>query len=316
MNAQEIATSNWPDIVHEIMPAFSRIALQTKSVTWEQESQFAIQALQKNQRLAECSAHTVQNAVINIAAVGLTLNPADGYAYLVPEYNNQAKANECQLRISFKGLVKIATDTGAIKWVKAEIVKTNDTFVYKGVNQEPTHEMTPFGDRGDTIGVYCIAKTVDGEYLVDTMPMSEIIQIKGCAKTQMVWDKWPDEMAKKAVIKRAAKQWPKTASSSALHKAIEVINDSEGSDFDDFANLEKIADAILMGIDNDDKMEVGEVWEETTDSEKDYLWKAKTKGGFFSQDEKVFIRDSITAFRKANEPAIEGELDEGNNSKQ
>jgi recombination protein RecT len=220
----------WPELVNEVQPQFNQIAEVHKLVLWKAESQFAIQAIQKNKYLSECLPFTVQNAIINVASVGLTLNPADGYAYLVPEYNKDLQAKECQLRISFKGLVKVATDSGGISWVKAEIVKQNDTFEYLGVSQEPKHVMEPFSDRGETVGVYCVAKTNDGDFLVDTMPKAEIDQIRKCAKFDTVWNTWYDEMAKKAIIKRASKQWPRTDKSGVLNAAVSVMNETEGSD--------------------------------------------------------------------------------------
>ena len=299
----------WPDLVHDVMPQFERIARQHQMVKWDAEAQFAIQAIQKNEMLAKCTVDSVQNAVINVAAVGLTLNPADGYAYLVPEYNKKTRNNECQLRISFKGLIKVATDTGAIKWVKAEIVKENDQFTYRGISEAPEHVMNPFSDRGQTVGVYCVAKTVEGDFLVDIMSSAEIEQIRSCAKTDAVWKQWPDEMAKKAVIKRASKQWPKTEQSSVLHKAIDVINETEGGDFDGLAKLEEIADEIFMLMQNQDLVGIGEIWTQLDEKEQSYLWTAKTKGGFFTQAEKDTIRAACQAYHNANEP-IDGEAEE------
>lgn len=214
----------WPQVIDAVAPKFKEIAHSQQLVTWAEESQFAIQALQKNDALAKCSAYTVQNAVVNVAAIGLTLNPALGYAYLVPE------KGECNLKVSFKGLLKIATDSGSIKWVKAEIVKTNDKFTYRGACALPEHEMKPFGDRGQTIGVYCVAKTFDGDFLVDVMSAEEIAKIRKAAKQDYVWSAWPDEMAKKAIIKRASKQWPKTDRDDRLDRAIAVVNEYEGSE--------------------------------------------------------------------------------------
>lgn len=314
-------------VIWEVMPAFERIATRNNMVTWAEESQFAIQAIMKNPMLQKCTRETLQDAVINVAAVGLTLNPADGYAYLVPEYNKTVKRTECQLRVSFRGLLKVATDTGAIAWVKAEVVKENDTFEYRGVNQMPMHHMDPFRpDRGETIGVYCVARTNSGDFLVDTISRAEIDLIRKCAKTDNVWRQWFDEMAKKSVIKRAAKQWPKTQKSSVLHKTIEVINDTEGSDYDDFGTIQKIAAALMEKIEAEDQLAVGEIWAETTDNEKSALWVAVTKGGFFSQKQKDFIRESVTAWHAANKEAeaensadpegsvIEGEIEEKENA--
>jgi len=172
----------WPQLIDRVSPKFNEIASRSKLVTWAEESQFALQSIQKNPKLAGCVVTTVQNAIINVAAVGLTLNPALGYAYLVPEGVKQPDnkyLDECMLRVSFKGLLKIATDSGSIKWAKAEVVKANDTFTYNGPCQQPIHQMNPFADRGATVGVYCIAKTFDGDFLVDVMDAGEINKIKG-----------------------------------------------------------------------------------------------------------------------------------------
>lgn len=217
------------DIVHQVQPQFAQIADRHKQVTWAEESQFALQACTRNPGLLKCAVETIQDAIINVAACGLTLNPAHGYAYLVPEYNTQSKRDECQLRISFKGLLKAATDSGSIKWVKADVVHANDTFLYKGPNVMPEISMNPFADRGEPVGVYCIAKTHDDEILIDTAPWSEVMKAKAAAKTQKVWDTWQLEMAKKFIIKRASKQWPKTDRHERLSHTVDVLNTIEGS---------------------------------------------------------------------------------------
>ena len=228
--------STWVEIIEDAAPRFNKIATASNLVTWAEESQFVIQAISKNDKLAQCAPVTVQNAIINVAAVGLTLNPALGYAYLVPESEKAKDANgrdvwaqNCCLRVSFKGLLKIATDSGSILWVKAEIVKEADRFTYRGPCELPVHEMDAFGERGATVGVYCIAKTHQGDYLVDVMSAGEIGKIRGAAKQDGVWSKWPEEMAKKAIIKRASKQWPKTDREDRLDKAVAVLNEYEGS---------------------------------------------------------------------------------------
>jgi recombination protein RecT len=227
----------WPQLIEQVAPKFNQIATAQNLVTWAEESQFAIQALQKNEKLSQCMPHTVQNAVINVAAVGLTLNPALGYAYLVPEAEKvkdgggrDVWVQNCSLRVSFKGLLKIATDSGSILWAKAEIVKAKDTFKYRGPCELPLHEMDAFGDRGETVGAYCIAKTHQGDVLVDIMSAAEIAKIRGAAKQDGVWSKWPDEMAKKAILKRSSKQWPKTDRDDRLDRAIAVVNEYEGSE--------------------------------------------------------------------------------------
>jgi phage RecT family recombinase len=230
--SSEVKQLTWTQYVNSVAPKFNEIAATGKHVTWAEESNFAIQALQKNEKLAACVPVTVQNAVINVAAVGLTLNPALGYAYLVPESVKQADGqwrNECMLRVSFKGLLKIATDSGSIMLCKAEIVKEKDEFTYTGAFSLPEHKMNPFADRGKTVGVYCAAKTHQGDWIIDIMGLEDISKIKAAAKTENVWKNWEDEMIKKAIIKRASKQWPKTDRDDRLDKAVAVMNEYEGS---------------------------------------------------------------------------------------
>ena len=287
------------EVIFQAMPQFVRIAQKRQLVRWDEESQYALQICKANPRLMESDAGTVQDAVINVAAVGLSLNPASGYAYLIPEYDKKRKVQVCQLRVSFRGLIKLATDTGAISWVKAEVVKEQDTFEFRGISSMPLHHMNPFVDRGQTIGAYCVAETNSGKILVDTIARVELDHIKSCAKTPHVWDQWFDEMAKKAIIKRAAKQWPKNKETEQLNEAIQVINDYEGNDFEEFEKLEEIANTLLKHLENNDEWGIGETWHECTQQQQIKLWTAKTKGGWFTQDQKSKIRKADVVYKKA-----------------
>lgn len=73
------------EFVKQQEPLFSG-ALTDQSVTWAKESQFAMQLFQKNDFLTKTAIGnpaSAQNAIINVAAIGITLNPASKLAYLV-----------------------------------------------------------------------------------------------------------------------------------------------------------------------------------------------------------------------------------------
>ena len=73
-------------LVNNQQPFFSNV-LTTDEVNWKKESQFAIQAMTTNDFLGKVALEnpvSVQNAIINIAAIGISLNPALKHAYLVP----------------------------------------------------------------------------------------------------------------------------------------------------------------------------------------------------------------------------------------
>lgn len=200
-------------------------------MAFDKEAHFATQLITKNNfsvTTAQKNPESLQSAMINVAAIGLSLNPANQDAYLVP------RDGAICLDISYKGLIKLATNTGSIKWVQAEIVYESDTFEFRGVGKKPKHNADPFGDRGSPKGVYCVAKTADGDFLVTTMSASEVEDVRNTSKAKdsqySPWTTFPMEMWKKTVIKRASKQWPKTDlnGSDTLTHAIDVINQHEG----------------------------------------------------------------------------------------
>jgi recombination protein RecT len=238
----EIAKITPTSLIESAKDKFIQIIGNDKTVKYEKESMFAFQALTKSDYIygvAMQNPNSVINAVINIASVGLSLNPATSYAFLVP------RDKAICLDISYQGLIKIATDSGSIMWAKADLVYTNDTFGYHGPAKIPSHTADPFSnDRGEFSGVYCIAKTRDGDYLIETMSAEEIDKIKNesssiksaktpWAKEQSPWNRYFGEMAKKTCIKRASKTWPKTDRSERIQTAIDVIHETEGSDWDE-----------------------------------------------------------------------------------
>lgn len=195
-----------------------------------QECLFARQQILKNEFTLKTAANNPQSlraAILNVAAIGISLNPAQQHAYLVP------RDKQICLDISFRGLVKLATDSGSIKWAKAELVYSNDKFEWNGPAEVPTHKADPFGDRGELKGGYVIAKLPDDSVLVDVMTVEEINKIRDTSKAYQrksgPWIDWYEEMAKKTLIKRAYKSWPQTENRKRFDHAISVLNEHEGT---------------------------------------------------------------------------------------
>ena len=217
--------------IYATRDAFSAV-LSEPGLNFEREAGFAIQAIQGNDymtRIAMGNRQSVVNAVTNIAAIGISLNPAKKQAYLVP------RDNKVCLDISYMGLMDLAMATGAIRWAQAEIVHANDSFALNGMDRPPTHSFNPFsGDRGDPIGVYVVVKTSDGDYLTETMSVDEVNAIRDRSSAWKAWvskkkscpwvTDW-GEMAKKTCVKRAYKYWPKT---EQLEQAIHHLNTEGG----------------------------------------------------------------------------------------
>jgi recombination protein RecT len=204
-------------------------ALTDSSLTWAKECQFAIQLFQRNQKLAETAVAnptSAQNAIINVAAIGISLNPASKLAYLVP------RDGMVCLDISYMGLLHIAQSAGVIKWGQCKLVHASDQYETLGLDKAPAHKYAPFAtpeDRGPVIGGYCTVKTADGDYLTEEMSYAEIEEIRKVSKAgssvKGPWVNFWSEMARKTIVKRAYKYWPRA---DRLDNAVDVLNETEG----------------------------------------------------------------------------------------
>ena len=199
--------------------------LSDESLTWEKEKQFAIQMLTANDYLAKIAGQkpaTLQNAIINVASIGISLNPALKHAYLVPR-----KGGVC-LDVGYMGLLHLAQSSGVILWGQSKLVYSNDTYESNGLSKEPTHKTNPFGDRGNVIGVYCTVKTIDGDFLTDEMSIADVYAIRDRSDgyksgKSSPWKTDEGEMIRKTVVKRAYKYWPKC---ERLGSAIQMLNEN------------------------------------------------------------------------------------------
>jgi len=224
------------DEIYALRDTF-QMRLTNKSLNFEVEAGFAVQQLESNDYLlsvAMSNRQSIMNAVANVAAIGISLNPARKQAYLVP------RDKKVCLDISYIGLVDLATQSGSIVWSKAELVYEADSFQMGEPGTMPKHQFNPFSkERGEVIGAYVVAKTPGGEYLCDAMSIDEINAIRDRSSawkayktkgTSCPWVTDPGEMSKKTVIKRASKLWPKN---ERLNMAIQHLNVEmdEGIDF-------------------------------------------------------------------------------------
>jgi phage RecT family recombinase len=229
--------------IEELAPQFESLQREyARKVKFEQECKYAAQLLRSNDFLmnvAHGNQQSLFDAILNISACGLSLSPVKRQAYLVP------MDGQVNLQVSYMGFVDLAVESGAVSRVRAEIVRDGDKFEYQGMNKEPLHAFNPFDkDRSKklVIGVYCVAFLPDGGICVDMMSIDEINNIRNRSKSynskkgpRGPWVTDYNEMAKKTVIKRAYKLWPKI-SSQQLENALEMSEKQEGIDFKEEEN--------------------------------------------------------------------------------
>lgn len=259
----------WKGQIKAASTRFAKLVNGADPLKYEEEAMYAMQMISRNEKLLQAAVQNPQSAqmaLLNVAAVGLSLNPATKLAYLVP------RDGEIYLDVSYMGLIRIATDTGSIKWARAEIVYEQDDFTYNGPVSMPDHHTHPFIDRGNKIGCYCIAKTADDEIMVEVMSADDVAAVrkasKGSGSGYSPWNTFEGEMWKKTVIKRASKTWPKSDRSGRLEKAVHVVNEHEGlrEEYDtveagvviDHMKMMELATVVKEVIDDDDEISTPE----------------------------------------------------------
>ena len=219
--------------IYAVRDTFDSV-LVDRSINFDREAGFALQQLSKNDymmKAAQSNRQAVVDAVVNIAAIGISLNPAKKQAYLVP------RDGKICLDISYMGLMDLAQATGSVKWAQAALVYEADTFSLTGLDKAPQHTFNPFGkDRGPVVGVYVTIKTIHDEYLTHTMTIDDALTIRDRSSAWKAWiakkanspGPWgtdEGEMIKKTCVKQAYKYWPKT---ERLENAIHHLNTEGG----------------------------------------------------------------------------------------
>ena len=210
-------------------------ALTEQTVTWAKESQFAIQYFQKNDYLAKtalANPTSAQNAIINVAAIGITLNPASKLAYLVP------RDGMVCLDISYMGILHVAQMSGAIEWGQARIVRAGHTFRLTGINQAPVHEYNPFENddaAGAIVGAYCVVKLPGGDFLTHCLNMDALLRIRSRSESfksgkNSPWHTDQEAMMRKSAVRGMAPYLPyREAMAQAMAVAVEA-DEQEGGD--------------------------------------------------------------------------------------
>lgn len=211
-------------------PSFEEMNLN--KLSFSKEMEFAIQIFQGNDYLTKMTPDSIRNSLVNIALSGLSLNPALKFCYLVP------RKGKCCVDVSYVGMIKLLTDTGSVKSIRADISYEKDTFDIE-LGNEGFVKHKPYlgaGGRGKPIAGYSIATLNDGSTHIEFMTWDEIMAIK--ARSESVksgkaspWDSDTIEMARKTVLKKHFKYLPKSERALMAANAIAIDHETNGIDF-------------------------------------------------------------------------------------
>ena len=161
--------------------------------------------------LLRCTFKSVYAALLDATALGLT--PVLGRCHLVPF------GSQCTLMIGYQGLIDLAARHGIV--VFAESVFDGEEFRWEqGLNPRLSHvprlDVRSARDRDRLLlAAYCVTVypangIVPERRTFTVMSRQEIEDVRAVSKSGRsdVWKEHYVEMAKKTVIRRAAKYWP------------------------------------------------------------------------------------------------------------
>lgn len=204
-----------------------------------QEATFLLALVNNTPAIQACTPASITGVLLNIASTGLSLNPVLKLVYVIPR-NIKVKTaggevweKRASVEPSYMGLMKLATDTGAVRNFEVHEVYKGDDFDFDIVEKRPrVHKpyWTLGRERGPMIGVYGYALLADGTVIPEHMGADELKKIQGKSDNAggSVYTDWQGEMARKSLLKRLQKYIPRTEKSERFLQAVDL--DNEGYD--------------------------------------------------------------------------------------
>src|SRR5690625_972765 len=175
--------------------------------------------------LEVCTKASVANALLDMVVQGLS--PAKTQCYFI------VYGNQLQLNRSYFGTQAVLKRLTNVKDIWANVIFKGDVFDYEivgGREKLLKHETNFLNRDNEILGAYAVVKTSDDEEILTVMTKKEIETSWTQAKTKNVQNKFPQEMAKRTVINRAAKAFINTSDDSDL--LVEAINNSTENEYD------------------------------------------------------------------------------------
>ena len=192
-----------------------------KHINSERFTRIAITTIRQNPELAKCSQESLLGSLMVLAQLGLEPGVL-GQAYLLPFKNKKLDTTECQLQISYKGMIELLRRTGQLTDIYAYPVYQNDLFeIEYGLQRTLTHKPNMKEERGELLGIYSVAILKDGTRAFEYMTKKELEEHEqkyrlGQFKNN-IWVKNFIEMGSKTVVKKMLKWLPISV------EALEVI---------------------------------------------------------------------------------------------
>lgn len=240
--------------------------------------------------LSQCTDESVYISLLDMVAQGLS--PAKKQCYFI-KYGDKV-----QLRRSYFGTMKVVKELNEVKDIWAGVIFEGDVFkseIVNGRRRFVSHESDWENQDNPIKGAYCIIKDINDEEHLTIMTKKQIDKAWSKAKTKNVQVDFPDQMAMRTVINRAAKSFINTSNDSSYF--VEALNRTTENEYD---NDRQVKDVTLQETNTLDDL-IGHQNEKTDASSnlKDVT------GDLHSEPEKTLIDENKTVLEDTSYPADE-----------
>ena len=186
---------------------------------------YALKNSSSGNLLQMCTQDSIYNALLDMVTQGLS--PAKTQCYFIP-YKNTVK-----LTRSYFGTMKVVKQLPEVKDIYAQIIFEGDEFEAENVDGRwkfVSHKSSWKNQDNPIEGAYCVIEKTDGEKILTIMTKKEIDKSWAQSRNGSVQKNFPQEMAKRTVINRAAKQFFNTSDDNDLF--IDAVNRTTENEYD------------------------------------------------------------------------------------
>lgn len=230
--------------LEKMLPEIKKAVAST--MTPERFSRIALSLYNGNQAFWEADTTSFLSALMQSAQCGLEPNTVLGEAYLIAYKNTKQNITEVNFQVGYKGVLKMAFNTGEYEAIYAHEVRKGDEFSYEyGLNKTLTHKPADIPSE-EVTHYYAVYKLKNGgsDFVVwskarvekHAKEFSKNYTYKGQINKGSVWAKNFDSMAKKTVLIDVLKFAPKSVE---MAKALNLDYKSEAKE-DKVSNFEYI----------------------------------------------------------------------------
>ncbi|MEN4209043.1 RecT family recombinase [Streptococcus pyogenes] len=204
---------------------------------------YALKNSNSGNLLEKCTHESIYNALLDMVTQGLS--PAKTQCYFIP-YGNSVKLNR-----SYFGTMKVVKQLSEVKDIYVKVIYEGDDF--QAENTETgwkfvKHDSNWKNQDNPIEGAYCIIKKNDGEEVMTIMTKKEIDKSWGQSRNGSIQKNFPQEMAKRTVINRAAKQFFNTSDDNDLF--VDAVNRTTENEYDNDRQVKDVTPQETNSLDD------------------------------------------------------------------